>query len=105
LGGAAGAPNVVRVHRAGATLVPEHLSKDQDIALNPGDRVEVLTPGGGGYGNPFAREAGLVARDVSRGYYTRKEARALFAVALQEDGRVDRAATDQLRKAAHDARA
>jgi N-methylhydantoinase B len=64
--------------------------------------VEVLTPGGGGYGNPFAREAGLVARDVSRGYYTRKEARALFAVALQEDGRVDRAATDQLRKAAHD---
>jgi N-methylhydantoinase B len=105
LGGTAGAPNVVRVHRAGATLVPEHLSKDQDIALNPGDRVEVLTPGGGGYGNPVTRAAGLVARDVSRGYYTRNEARALFAVALQEDGSVDRAATEQLRKAAHAERA
>jgi len=103
LGGAAGAPNVVRVHRAGATLVPEHLSKDQDIALNPGDRVEVLTPGGGGYGNPFARDAGLVARDVSRGYYTHNEARDLFAVALKEDGMVDMAATDQLRRAAQKA--
>ena len=100
LGGAAGAPNVVRVHRAGATLVPEHLSKDQDIALNPGDRVEVLTPGGGGYGNPFARDASLVASDVRRGYYTRNEARQLFAVALKEDGIPDRAATDALRRAA-----
>ena len=33
LGGADGAPNVVRVHRRGGTFVPEHLSKDQDIAL------------------------------------------------------------------------
>jgi len=105
LGGADGAPNVVRIHRAGATLVPEHLSKDQDIPLNPGDRVEVLTPGGGGYGDPFARDAALVARDVSRGYYTRNAARALFAVALSEDGRVDRAATDRLRRAARNERA
>ncbi len=99
LGGADGAPNVVRVHRAGATLVPEHLSKDQDIPLTPGDRVEVLTPGGGGYGNPLSRNAALVARDVSRGYYTRNAARALFAVALSEDGSVDQAATDRLRQA------
>jgi hypothetical protein len=40
-----GAPNVVRVHRGGETLIPEHLSKDQDIPLKAGDRVEVLTPG------------------------------------------------------------
>src|SRR5215470_14830305 len=70
LGGADGAPNVVRVHRGGETLVPEHLSKDQDIPLRPGDRVEVMTPGGGGYGDPFARDAALVARDVGRSYYT-----------------------------------
>ena len=57
-GGGDGAPNVVRVHRGGETLIPEHLSKDQDIPLNAGDRVEVMTPGGGGYGDPLAREPG-----------------------------------------------
>ena len=35
-GGADGAPNVVRVHRGGETLIPEHLSKDQDIPLVAG---------------------------------------------------------------------
>ena len=33
LGGGDGAPNVVRIHRGGETFIPEHLSKDQDIAL------------------------------------------------------------------------
>ena len=33
LGGGDGAPNVVRVHRGGETMIPEHLSKDQDIPL------------------------------------------------------------------------
>src|SRR5262245_53533990 len=99
-GGAAGAANVVRVHRGGETFVPEHLSKDQDIPLEPGDRVEVLTPGGGGYGNPFTRQAELVARDVRRGYYTQAQAHALFAVAVTEDGAVDAASTAQLRASA-----
>jgi N-methylhydantoinase B len=96
-GGRDGAPNVVRVHRRGETLVPEHLSKDQGIALQAGDRVEVMTPGGGGYGDPARRDPALVARDVSRGYYTGEEARALFGVALGPDGAVDTAATAALR--------
>src|SRR5581483_1625098 len=85
-GGAAGAPNVVRVHRSGGTLIPEHLSKDQDIPLQAGDRVEVMTPGGGGYGDPLERAAALVARDVGRGYYTPAQAQELFGVALASDG-------------------
>ena len=99
LGGGDGAPNVVRVHRRGETFVPEHLSKDQDIALGAGDRVEVMTPGGGGYGNAWARDPALVARDVGRGYYTAEQARELFGVALTADGAVDAAATASLRKA------
>ena len=89
LGGAAGAPNVVRIHRGAETFVPEHLSKDQDIAIGPGDRVEVMTPGGGGYGDPFARDPALVRRDVRRAYYTREEAEALWGVVLDGDGEVD----------------
>jgi N-methylhydantoinase B len=99
LGGADGAPNVVRVHRNGEVLVPEHLSKDQDIPMRAGDRVEVMTPGGGGYGDAFARDPVLVARDVSREYYAAETARTLFGVALAADGGVDAVATAQLRKA------
>ncbi|WP_279358034.1 hydantoinase B/oxoprolinase family protein [Methylobacterium indicum] len=69
LGGGDGAPNVVRIHRDGETIVPLHLSKDQNIAIKAGDRVEVMTPGGGGYGNPETRDPALVARDLRRGYY------------------------------------
>ena len=72
LGGADGAPNVVRIHRNGTVTIPEHLSKDQGIAMRAGDRVEVMTPGGGGYGDPFARDVEAVARDVRLGYYRRR---------------------------------
>lgn len=78
LGGADGAPNVVRIHRDGTTTIPEHLSKDQDIAIRAGDRVEVMTPGGGGYGDPAKRDPALVARDVARGYYTADQAAKLW---------------------------
>ena len=97
-GGRDGAPNVVRVHRGGETFVPEHLSKDQDIPLLAGDRVEVMTPGGGGYGDALRRDPVLVARDVGRGYYTAEEARRLYGVVLTRDGDVDAAATAALRK-------
>jgi N-methylhydantoinase B len=97
MGGGDGARNVVRVHRGSATLIPEHLSKDQDIPLKRGDRVEVMTPGGGGYGDPRARNPALVARDVRRGYYSAQQARDLFGVALAADGGVDHASTTALR--------
>jgi N-methylhydantoinase B len=97
-GGGDGGPNVVKVHRGGETFVPEHLSKDQGIPLKTGDRVEVMTPGGGGYGDPFRRDPALVARDVARGYYTTDEARALFGVALSSEGTVDTSTTTVLRR-------
>jgi N-methylhydantoinase B len=78
LGGDDGARNVVRLHRGGITTIPEHLSKDQGLRLVTGDRVEVMTPGGGGYGDPRARDRALVAQDVRRGYYTAARAEALF---------------------------
>jgi N-methylhydantoinase B len=96
LGGGDGAPNEVRIHRNGVTTIPPHLSKDQGISLRPGDRVEVRTPGGGGYGDPFARDPALVARDVRRGYYDAAQAQALWGVALR-DGEVDGHATAALR--------
>ncbi|MEW9834768.1 hydantoinase B/oxoprolinase family protein [Mesorhizobium marinum] len=78
LGGSDGAVNTVTVFRDGATHVPKHLSKEQDIPLKAGDRVRVETPGGGGYGNPRERDPALVKRDVAMGYYTAEEAERLF---------------------------
>ncbi|MFC6857563.1 hydantoinase B/oxoprolinase family protein [Marivibrio halodurans] len=98
LGGKDGGPNRVRVDFAdGKSHAPAHLSKDQDIAIGPGDVVRVSTPGGGGYGAPFARDPAKVAADVARGYYSAEEAAALFGVALDEGGVVDAAATARLR--------
>jgi N-methylhydantoinase B len=81
-GGGDGAPNIVRIHRDGQVLVPEHLSKDQDIPLKAGDRVEVMTPGGGGYGPARERDSALIARDVRRGYYAPDEAARLFGLGV-----------------------
>lgn len=78
LGGKDGMPNTVTVYRDGVAIVPEHLSKAQDIPLKPGDRVRVGTPGGGGYGDPRERAPEAVEEDVRLGRYTSDEAKALF---------------------------
>jgi N-methylhydantoinase B len=96
-GGADGGVNRVVVRRNGIDYVPPHLSKDQDIAIGPGDRVTVETPGGGGFGPPFERAPDLVARDVRRGYFTLAEAEERFGVVLDDGLGVDRAATERSR--------
>jgi N-methylhydantoinase B len=78
LGGQDGAVNRVEVIRGGVTLIPEHLSKAQDIALQPGDRVRVRTPGGGGYGPPERRDPALVEEDLRLGRYTAAETARLW---------------------------
>ncbi|MDQ7080371.1 MAG: hydantoinase B/oxoprolinase family protein [Paracoccaceae bacterium] len=80
LGGKDGAPNVVEVWQDGQRHVPEHLSKEQDIPLRPGDRVRVQTPGGGGYGKPEKRAHDLIDEDLRLGRYTRDQIRRDFGV-------------------------
>ena len=96
-GGASGGVNTVRVTCRGRGYVPPHLSKDQDIHIDAGDLIEVSTPGGGGFGDPFERDPLLVGRDVGRGYYSQRQAREWFGVALDAVGRVDAAETAALR--------
>ncbi|MEL6571256.1 MAG: hydantoinase B/oxoprolinase family protein [Pseudomonadota bacterium] len=67
LGGKDGAVNVVEVKRGSESYTPEHLSKEQDIPLQPGDRVCVKTPGGGGYGDPAKRDPALIITDKKLG--------------------------------------
>jgi N-methylhydantoinase B len=97
LGGEDGGVNSVTVFQGGKAHVPPHLSKEQDIPLKAGDRVRVGTPGGGGYGNPFARDTKAVLEDFRMGYYTAEQTAVLFGVAIS-DGAVDEDATAELRE-------
>jgi N-methylhydantoinase B len=98
LGGRDGEPNSVRVYQGGREIVPEHLSKAQDIPLKPGDRVRVGTPGGGGYGDPHERDPAAVAEDVRLGRYTAEQAKMLFGVVLTERFEPDLKATGAARQ-------
>ncbi|WP_272002689.1 hydantoinase B/oxoprolinase family protein [Roseovarius sp. ZX-A-9] len=97
LGGADGAVNEVNVWQNGAPYTPLHLSKEQNIPLQPGDRVRVKTPGGGGYGDPFTRAPDLVAEDVRLGRYSTDQAHDLFGVVLDDLGAIDVTATNKAR--------
>ena len=43
-------------------------SKYANIVLQPGDRVMLWTPGGGGYGSPDERDPARIREDVAEGY-------------------------------------
>lgn len=58
--------------------------------------VDIMTGGGGGYGNPFHREVERVLHDVEAGYITSARAREAYGVAVV-NGAVDIAATKKLR--------
>ena len=55
---------------------PEHITKDENVHMQAGDMLCLMTPGGGGYGDPFERPPALVLQDVRRGYYDRATAHA-----------------------------
>jgi N-methylhydantoinase B len=64
-----------------------------------GDRLIVEMPGGGGYGDPFARDPAMVARDVRYGLIEAEAAEADYGVVLTAAGEPDLAATARLRAA------
>jgi N-methylhydantoinase B len=72
-GGADGATNLVEVRRADGTLV--QLKRTTAFPLARGDRVVVLTGGGGGYGDPARRDPRAAELDHVRGFVSREPPR------------------------------
>jgi len=70
LGGEDGATNRIVISQRGREFSPEHISKGDDIALEAGDWIEVLTPGGGGYGKASERSDVEKRRDLANGYFS-----------------------------------
>ncbi|OYU19888.1 MAG: methylhydantoinase [Rhodobacteraceae bacterium PARR1] len=77
-GGQDGAVNRVEILKGDQVIIPDHLSKAQDIALSPGDHVRVRTPGGGGYGDAAKRDPMAIAEDVRLGRYSAEQAKRLW---------------------------
>src|SRR5207253_373878 len=68
-------------------------AKDDTVTFAAGDVLRVLTPGGGGWGDPLERDPELVRLDVLRGSVSGARARDDYGVVLGAGGAVDAAAT------------
>ncbi len=71
-------------------------AKSDGIKVKEGDLLYFNTWGGGGWGDPYERDAQLVLNDVKSGLVTAQGAKR-YGVVVGDDGRVDNAATVALR--------
>jgi N-methylhydantoinase B len=73
------------------------LGKIDELPVKAGDTVTFMSPGGGGYGDPFQRDTEAVRRDVETGFVSRVAAATDYGVVVSEQGAVDQAATTRRR--------
>jgi N-methylhydantoinase B len=71
-------------------------NKLDSLEVEAGDILHFITWGGGGWGNPLERDPELVGLEIRQGLVSVAGARA-YGVVADADGRVDAAATAQLR--------
>ena len=71
-------------------------AKAEGIKVKTGDMLYFNTWGGGGWGDPFARDPELVRQDINRRLVTVEGAKR-YGVVIAADGSVDSAATETLR--------
>jgi N-methylhydantoinase B len=96
-GGSPGSVNGIEVLRGGTR---RRLTRPPHFPLERGDRVTILTGGGGGWGEPHARDPDAVARDVFDELVTVADAAAFYDVVIDPATRkVDHAGTAKLRSA------
>ncbi len=93
-GGAAG--------RSATTTLQSAAGEERDIGkidvlhLAPADTLRMVTPSGGGFGDPWTRDPALVLAEVLDALITEAQARTEYGVAIAE-GAVDGPATARLR--------
>jgi N-methylhydantoinase B len=65
-------------------------AKKTNHLIRSGDRLTLINAGGGGMGDPHARDPAAVARDVELGFVTREHALRDYGVEIAADGRATR---------------
>ena len=92
--GGKGSCNKVEVTRGGEVIRGARLPT---LTLSAGDRVKLVTGGGGGFGDPLDRPLADVVADVRNGYITAEQAKQQYSVVLSGSGDLDEATTELLR--------
>jgi 5-oxoprolinase (ATP-hydrolysing)/N-methylhydantoinase A len=72
---------------------------------SPDEVAELRLAGGSGFGDPLQRSLEAVQRDLDGGYVTPKSARCDYGCVVDTDGRIDIAATHDLRRRSGEIRA
>ena len=62
-----------------------------------GEKLQLQTPGGGGFGNPFKRPLDQVLSDLEKGYISVQTAINVYGVRMDKDGNIDRKITAKSR--------
>jgi N-methylhydantoinase B len=96
-GGGEAAGNGIAIRHKGEWKTDLPNAKIFNVRLERGDAYKMLSGGGGGFGNPFKRDAQKVAHDVREGYVSQEAAEKLYGVALNDSGEVNASQTTQLR--------
>ncbi len=99
-GGRDGAAPVVACDGPGFKL---RTLKSPLVSIPASTEVRTETGGGGGYGDPFSRDAAAVAADVLDGYVSIEGAARDYGVVVDSRGEIDLAGTERLRSSAADA--
>ena len=81
MGGRDAAPSITYLERRNAK--PEVVMKDY-LAIGAGDRLRIISAGGGGYGDPASRHPERVAQDVRDGYVSPQGAHEHYGVVVDE---------------------
>jgi N-methylhydantoinase B len=96
-GGGVGVNGRTFVVRANGERV--EIPSRKTFVMKAGDRLHMLTAGGGGYGNPLERAPELVGRDVANRKVSAEAAREQYGVMVSSAGVVDEEATRRERDA------
>lgn len=79
--------------------------KCSNYYIKAGDVITLSVSGGGGYGDPLLRDYWRCEDDYLQGYESKEHLRDHYGVIIDENGKVDEAASDELRASMRRARA
>ena len=89
-GGTNGGGNILRLRRATSPDTEEELGMHaMGIRLEPGDHLIYRSNGGGGFGDPLARDPAMVVADVEAGWISKDKAKQVYGVVLTPDDATD----------------
>jgi len=96
-GGASGGTSDQKLRNRSGEIHPLPAFGMQHIA--EGEAIVSISTGGGGYGNPLERVVEKVLQDVEEKWISRRRARDVYGVVVDDDGILNERETEQLRSA------